>query len=107
MRHSGIKYGSAKTLKRRIDDLPGGVDWKLVEVVPESGMPLNNAVLYYRDPVELVQFILSREKFKDLLEFKPRKVWDDSNKETRRYSEMWTGNWWWRTQVRRLIPILF
>lgn len=34
--------------------------------------------------------------------FKPRRVWEYSDRKERVYGEMWTAEWWWRKQVRIL-----
>ncbi|THU92521.1 hypothetical protein K435DRAFT_671964, partial [Dendrothele bispora CBS 962.96] len=39
--------------------------------------------------------------FADHLVYKPSRMFTNSskNKESRIYSEMWTGKWWWAVQV--------
>jgi hypothetical protein len=37
--------------------------------------------------------------FKDVMAFMPEKVFADAEGSSRVYDEMWTGDWWWDTQV--------
>ena len=32
-----------------------------------------------------------------------QQVFTDKEGETRRYDEMWMGEWWWKTQVRQIL----
>ena len=52
---------------------------------------------WYRDPVSAMSYILGHPPFKDYLCYAPIRDRDESGE--RLYSEMWTGDWWWRTQV--------
>jgi hypothetical protein len=83
-----------------IEMLPdGGPRWKQLAITPEYGTPLEPITLLYRDPLEAVADILSRPVFANHMEFAPRKIWKDVDQGKRVYSEMSSGNWWWRTQV--------
>lgn len=37
--------------------------------------------------------------FKEFLEYAPQKHFKDEEGEIRVFDEMWTGDWWWNTQV--------
>ena len=52
---------------------------------------------WYRDPIAAISYILGHPPFKDYLCYAPIRDRDASGE--RLYSEMWTGDWWWRTQV--------
>ena len=52
---------------------------------------------WYRDPISAISYILGHPPFKDYLRYAPIRDRDASGE--RLYSEMWTGDWWWRTQV--------
>jgi hypothetical protein len=83
-----------------IEQLPTpGVRWKAVDVVPESGAPLNDVTLYYRNPVDAIRTLLSRPDLKEAMEFTPRRVWETSARTDRLYTELFTGEWAYRTQV--------
>jgi hypothetical protein len=41
------------------------------------------------------------------LEFAPKRIWTDASKESRAYSEMCTGDWWWDVQVSTATAVVF
>jgi hypothetical protein len=93
-------FTSASILRDRIELLPDtGPRWKQQTVIPEYGNPTEPVALYYKDPLEAVAHLLSRPVLAQHLEFAPRKVWTDESRESRIYSEMCTGDWWWEAQV--------
>ena len=93
-----------------IEDLPDpGPRWFVEGIIPISGKPCHTVSLYFRDPVEAIKSLLRRPSLANCMEFAPRRVWSDETKKKRVYSEISTGNWWWRKQVSRwsLHPWLF
>lgn len=55
--------------------------------------------LWMRDPVECVKELVGNPAFKKLMSFVPERVYADENGMNRIYDEMWTADWWWKTQV--------
>ncbi|KAN0091040.1 hypothetical protein V8E55_004606 [Tylopilus felleus] len=43
-------------------------------------------------------FIIGNRDFHGDIAYAPEKVYSDDEGRTRRYDEMWTGDWWWETQ---------
>ena len=41
--------------------------------------------------------------FRDYLAYDCQQVFADKEGDTRQYDEMWTGEWWWKTQVSHSI----
>lgn len=58
--------------------------------------------LWYRDPVECVKSLIGNPGFKDYISYVPERVFVDDEGKVRLFDEMWTGDWWWDTQVRLL-----
>lgn len=58
--------------------------------------------LWRRDPVECVKELMGNPSFQDQLRFEPERVYEDEAGESRIFDEMWTGEWWWETQVSGL-----
>lgn len=54
----------------------------------------------YRDPVEAIKTLWKDPVNSPEMVFSPHKLYRDSKKEARIYSEMWTGKWWNTVQVR-------
>jgi len=100
-----------------IDQLPTGSEWhcELVRVhgddethgAPAQGPGDDRAdqgndkelELWLCDPVACVQELLGNPVFHDELAYAPEKVYTDPQAQTCWYDEMWTGDWWWETQV--------
>jgi hypothetical protein len=99
-------YSSNYTLLKKVDSLAIGPGWKWEQikvredVADEDGMRGEEDLeLWYRDPVAIVQDLVGNPAFKDSLAFAPQKVYTDAEGGMRTYDEMWTGDWWWKTQV--------
>ena len=56
--------------------------------------------LWHRDPIECVKGLIGNPAFKDFISYVPERVYLDKEGKVRVFDEMWTGNWWWDTQVR-------
>jgi len=55
--------------------------------------------LWRRNPVECMKELMGNPIFKDALEYAPQKHFSDEEGTNRVFDEMWTGDWWWNTQV--------
>jgi hypothetical protein len=105
-----------------IDQLPTGPEWQceLVRVCGDAGREAGDAAvdegkardnelegegaseeleLWMRNPVACVQELIGNAAFKNEMAYTPEKVYTNSGGQARRYDEMWTGDWWWETQV--------
>ena len=92
---------------KKVDALPIGPDWKcnIIEVtgdrLDDDGNPMSEQLeLWHRDPVECIRALIGNPAFKDFISYLPERVYTDDEGKVRVYDEMWTGNWWWDTQVR-------
>jgi hypothetical protein len=89
-----------------VDQLPTGPSWscEIVKVdgdrVGDGGETMAEELeLWMRDPVECVKELVGNPAFKKLMSFVPERVYADENGMNRIYDEMWTADWWWKTQV--------
>jgi hypothetical protein len=86
--------------------------WQALKMTPEFGSPTGEVVLYHRNPLDAIKVLLSRPKLGIDMAFTPRRSWIDSNGFRERiYSEMFSGDWAWRTQSElpaggALIPVM-
>lgn len=55
--------------------------------------------LWLRDPVEVVQDLLGRPSLRNATTYSPARAYTGEDRRTRIYDEMWTGDWWYETQV--------
>ncbi|KAI0750184.1 hypothetical protein C8Q80DRAFT_1102266, partial [Daedaleopsis nitida] len=67
----------------------------------EEGSPKKETVeLWMRDPVECVRELIGNPLFRDHMCHAPRRVYADPEGNVRIYDNMWTADWWWKTQLR-------
>lgn len=55
--------------------------------------------LWRRNPVECLQELLGNSAFREHLQYGPIQLHGNGEGTQRIYDEMWTGEWWWETQV--------
>ena len=89
-----------------VDKLQTGPGWfcEIVDLagdqVGEDGRTLvEDLELWRRDPVECVSELMGNPAFKDYISYVPEHVYTDEAGQDRIYDEMWTADWWWKTQV--------
>lgn len=89
-----------------MDQLPTGAEWKckivqtVGELLDENDQPIiEEHELWIRDPVECIRELIGNPAFREYMSYVPEKVFADKHGRNRRYDEMWTGDWWWKTQV--------
>jgi hypothetical protein len=73
-------------------------------------------ILYKRSVIDVIRDLIGNPSFKNFMRYRPERQWTSWAQTSCVYSEMWTGNWWWRRQVsisdyeqdkRLTIPPLF
>jgi hypothetical protein len=91
---------------KKVDKLPIGPEWKcnIIQVtgdqLDEDGNPMTEQLeLWHRDPIECVKALIGNPAFKDFISYVPERVYADDEGKVRVFDEMWTGTWWWDTQV--------
>jgi len=91
-----------------VDQLPTGPEWKCKiiqtagELLDEDGDPIiEEHELWIRDPVECVRELIGNPAFREYMAYAPEKTYTDKHGQNQQYDEMWMGDWWWKTQVRR------
>lgn len=107
-----LSFATKDELYNCVDGLPGGVGWHCQEIVQEgdlkdaNGKPLTEKLeVWYRDPVECIKELLGNPMFKQHMAYAPTRIYRDPNGNIRQIDEMWTGDWWWKLQVRARITV--
>ena len=94
---------------KKIDELPTQATRWTCDIVTSPGnqltddgepAPPERLELWRRDPVECVKELMGNPIFKESLEYAPQKHFTDEEGNNRVFEEMWTGDWWWNTQVK-------
>jgi hypothetical protein len=77
------------------------------ELVGEDSEPINEEhELWIRDPVECICELIGNPAFHEYMGYAPEKAYVDKYGRNQRYDEMWTGDWWWTTQVSGVCDLL-
>jgi hypothetical protein len=101
-------YGSNRNFLKKIDELPTQATGWTCDIVTSTGNKLNDEgepvpserlELWRRDPVECMKELMGNSIFEKSLEYAPQKHFLDNEAKNRVFDEMWTGDWWWDTQV--------
>ncbi|KAI0265222.1 hypothetical protein BC834DRAFT_825393, partial [Gloeopeniophorella convolvens] len=100
-------FHNSYSLSKMIDALLTGPSWtcELVNVkgdrIGEDGKPMeSNLELWMRDPLECIRELMGNPAFRDVISYAPERVYEDETGTQRLYDEMWTGDWWWNTQLK-------
>ncbi|KAG1867160.1 hypothetical protein DFJ58DRAFT_714433 [Suillus subalutaceus] len=100
-------FTSKYTLMKAIDQLPRGTEWQLKRINVEGNKLTNDGhcetedlELWLRDPVDCICELMANPEFDRMVSYAPERVFADAEGKTRRFDEMWTGNWWWEMQGR-------
>jgi len=91
--HFQSRYTWRNKMREMIDQpgwMKGTVDFRLHK----------GCVFYYRDLEDMIQYLLWQRAYAEHLVFAPIHEFDE--KYIRVYTDMHTGDWWWRTQVGNL-----
>jgi hypothetical protein len=101
-----MSFTSKYSLMKAIDQLPRGTEWQLKRISVEGNKLTNeqqyeteDLELWMRDPVECIRELMGNPEFDHMVSYAPERVFSDAEGKTRRYDEMWTGDWWWEMQV--------
>jgi hypothetical protein len=99
---------SARMLFNKIDALHHqlGMDsWKQAKVSfshtsDRDDLPDHDlTTFWYRDPLKCVEVLMQQTAYRDYMAYAPKKQFNNMGE--RMFSEISSGNWWWRTQVRQ------
>ena len=94
----GFNVKNADHLRELTHAMDDGIDCEWEEgTIDIEGVDVE---YWYRDPMVVLRYLFGHLPFKEYLIYAPIKDYGSDGK--RLYSEMWTGNWWWRQQVNAL-----
>ncbi|KAH7906526.1 hypothetical protein BJ138DRAFT_1137941 [Hygrophoropsis aurantiaca] len=101
----GLSFTTARAFLQRIDALRTGPEWtcEIIDIAGDrtgdDGKIVHESVeLWKRDPVECVKELIGNPLFREVISYVPERAYTDEGGQNRIYDEMWTGDWWWKTQ---------
>ncbi|KAJ8091269.1 hypothetical protein PM082_024538 [Marasmius tenuissimus] len=96
-----LSFKTSRHLNKIVNSIPArGSQWKTKDFRFNDTPPDEIFSVRYRDPLEAIKALWGDPSLAEHLVFKPSKMFSDSGKTRRNYSEMWTGKWWWAMQSR-------
>ncbi|KIK17897.1 hypothetical protein PISMIDRAFT_110561 [Pisolithus microcarpus 441] len=93
-----LSFRTVRELRLRAELLPLAPHWHSQVICPQHPMK-RSVMLFYRDPIECIQSLLSHPLFESHVEFVPRKVWSTAAQLSCVYDEWLTGEHAWNLQA--------
>ncbi|KAJ6490457.1 hypothetical protein DFH09DRAFT_1252659 [Mycena vulgaris] len=107
----GTAYSSKDQVLQAIDNLPGGVGWKLEKVVLKGDLQnddgkqiVETLEMWYRDPVDCIRELMGNSVFRDVMQYAPQQVFEDREGKSEVINEMWTASWCSHQYSQKLLP---
>ena len=99
MPDSGFK--NLQDYKNRMREIPEvGGRWIQGYINPNERAPSwapTEILYYFRNVEDVLRRMIGDTRLATSMKWAPEKLFNSKNE--RLYSELWTGDWWWRTQV--------
>ena len=107
MKQARIMFHTTKDLRARVEILPSVPEWRFKSVSLTGYSTQEPTLLFYRDALECVEYLFRNPTFTDRIDFRPVRLYRNSEQTTRLYTEWMTGNTAWEMQVRTYISTFF
>lgn len=92
-------WSNDRALVKDIDTLPHGPGWDAHIIDVGQGQHKRAHVVFKRSVIDVVRELIGDPRFRDSMRYAPERHWTSKRRKFRVYGELWSGNWWWRTQV--------
>ena len=93
-----LSFWTAKALRKLIELLPSGPQWKRRSIKPESSAK-HDFQLFYRDAIECLQHLIHLPSINGWIEFVPKRIYSTADRLQHIYTEWITGDRAWELQV--------
>lgn len=94
----GLSFDSTRSLHQLVDSIPDRATWKSKHISFRD-LPKEKHLIQYRDPLDAIRSLLGNPSHASHIVYRPSRIFTDSQRKDRIYSEMWTGKWWSSVQV--------
>ncbi|KAF9784417.1 hypothetical protein BJ322DRAFT_1141469 [Thelephora terrestris] len=94
----GLSFHCARTLRGKVELLPSGPPWKSTVVSLPGYATKDPLVLYYRDPMNCIEFTMKNPLFSGKIQYQPRQDFDSYGNRT--YGDWITSDGAWDYQSR-------
>jgi hypothetical protein len=93
-----VLWKDSRTFLQDVDILPCGPHW-IYKKIYLKGRHKYRLCVYFRDVVKVVHNIIGNPALKGHTKYAPERLWTSIKQIMRVIEDMWTGDWWWQTQV--------
>jgi hypothetical protein len=93
-----VPWPNSRAFLQDLDILPCGPRWTTEKFTLEGRYQYVLCV-YKRHVVDVVRDLISNPALRDNIIYAPQRLWTSVERLMRIMDEMWTCEWWWRTQV--------
>jgi hypothetical protein len=98
----GLSYHNSRALHHILDNIPERAGKWQTRYLTFKDNPAQTFVIRHRDIIQSIASLWGDPAFAKHLVYAPSKIFTNSNKANRIYSEMWTGKWWHGIQVSNI-----
>ncbi|KAG8685045.1 hypothetical protein FRC11_011208, partial [Ceratobasidium sp. 423] len=94
------RFKKPSDLYGHLDKMEHGPEWRDFTLTIETKEGRETFVIYRRCPLEVIHYLIQQKRFDSHMNYGPERHWTITldGRKIRVYSEMWTGDWWWRMQ---------
>lgn len=102
-------FKNVRELLKKVDNLPAGPEFRCErftvtgDLLDAENVPIKEETeMWYRDPLDCVQELLSNASFSRETAYAPERTYrvNEKKEKVREYGEMRNADWWWDKQVR-------
>lgn len=94
----GLSYHNTRALLGKIDSIPERVPWQ-EKWLSFKDRPEERHLVQFRDIISAIKALLGNPAHAGQIVYRPQRIFTDKSRESRIYTEMWTGLWWHAVQV--------
>ncbi|KAH9913218.1 uncharacterized protein B0H18DRAFT_888730, partial [Fomitopsis serialis] len=96
----GLSYHNMRSLLQKVDSIPERSPW-MEQWLTFKDRPGETHLVQFRDIIAAIKALLGNPAHADRIVYRPRRIFSNTSRKNRIYTEMWTGRWWNAVQVRR------
>jgi len=99
----GLSFENTRDLHKIIDDIPECAGKWTVKHLAFHDRPEEKHIIRHRNVIDAIRCLWGDPSLSKHMVYAPKKIFSDSTRKKRVYSEMWSGSWWHVVQVLLII----
>ncbi|EPS95130.1 hypothetical protein FOMPIDRAFT_1133006, partial [Fomitopsis schrenkii] len=93
----GLSYHNMHSLLQKVDSMPDRAPW-MEQWITFKDRPGEKHLVQYQDIIMAIKALLGNPAHAGKIAYRPSRVFTNHSKDSRVYTEMWTGKWWHAVQ---------